>query len=220
MFSRKRRMPPIARRRKAQLTIPSKFWKPELDKTYQKFDTVYFYGDLWIEREKNLARIVTNLQDMRESLGLWIGLSGWLLRTWRCCNWKIGKKRMQALLLFCPLRFRLFVFAELWFYVFGNLGIFCDNVLRSGCGIGSSEPALFFTLSFRYWECFELQSQNPETKVTLKQTFCRDFDTLDCIRGNIDLLRTSFSAILVSYEIFSTTITISFLFLPNPPVCC
>ena len=98
MFSRKRRMPPIARRRKAQLTIPSKFWKPELDKTYQKFDTVYFYGDLWIEREKNLARIVTNLQDMRESLGLWIGLSGWLLRTWRCCNWKIGKKRMQALL--------------------------------------------------------------------------------------------------------------------------
>ena len=177
MFSRKRRMPPIARRRKAQLTIPSKFWKPELDKKYQKLDTLYFYGDLWIERENDLARIVTNLQDMRESLGLWIGLSGWLLRTCRCCNWK-EKKTSSSF--FGPLRLRLF-FAELWFYVFGNLGIFCDNVLRSRCGIGSPEPALFFTLSFRYWECFEWQSQNPEALVTLKQTFCRDFDTLDCI---------------------------------------
>ena len=129
----------------------------------------------------------------------------------------IGEK--NAISFFGPLRFRLFL-AELWFYFFGNLGIFCDNVLRSRCGIGSPEPAAFFTLSFRYWECFELQSQNPETKVTLKQTFCRDFDTLDCIRGNIDLLRTSFSAMLVSYEIFSKTITISFPFLPNPPVCC
>ena len=34
MFSRKRRMPPIARRRKAQLIIPSKFWNPELKKFY------------------------------------------------------------------------------------------------------------------------------------------------------------------------------------------
>ena len=40
MFSKKRRMPPIARRRKAQLTIPSKFWKPELDKTYQKLVSI------------------------------------------------------------------------------------------------------------------------------------------------------------------------------------
>ena len=150
MFSRKRRMPPMARRRKAQLTIPSKFWKPELEQKISKA-WYYFYDDLWIERKKISAWywILTNLQDMRESLGLWIGLSGWLLRTWRCCNWK---KRMQAILFVCPLRFRLFFVAELWFYVFGNLGIFCDNVLGSRCRIGSPEPALFFTLSLRmFW---------------------------------------------------------------------
>ena len=144
MFSRKRRMPPIARRRKAQLTIPSKFWKPELDKTYQKLDTMYFYGDLWVERENNCDK-----PPWYEGVPWTVDRLVWLAPP-DLTLLQLEKKNASSFF-FGPLRFRLFL-AELWFYFFGNLGIFCDNVLRSRCRIGSPEPALFFTLSLRmFW---------------------------------------------------------------------
>ena len=129
----------------------------------------------------------------------------------------IGKKE-------CKL-FSSFAHWDLDFFLLQNCDFMFLATLASSVTMSSALDVELVLLSLHCFslsvsECFEWQSQNPETKVTLKQTFCRDFDTLDCIRGNIDLLRTSFSAMLVSYEIFSKTTTISFPFLPNPPVCC
>ena len=122
------------------------------------------------------------------------------------------------LLFFGPLRLRLFL---------QNCGFMFLATFASSVTMSSALDVELVLLSLHCFslsvsDCFEWQSQNSETIVTLKQTFCRYFDTLDCIyRRTNHLLRTSFSAISVvksPYKIFSTTITISFPFLPNPPV--
>ena len=176
-----------------------------------------FYGDLWIERERNLARIVTNLHDMRESLGLWIGLSGWLLRTWRCCNWK-EKKTSSSF--FGRLRFRLFCrivilcFWQPWHLLWQCPLLWMWNWFSWACIVFHSQ----FQVLRMFWMAISESGNPSDIEADVLPRLWHSW--LYWLRRNIHLLRTSFSAILVSYEIFSTTITISFPFLPNPPVCC